>query len=86
MGAVIKNAADIEKRILAAAEVEFAARGFHETVVSDIASRANVGKGTVYRHFGNKEQLFVLIVEAGIKELLERIKESTKNLSSARKN
>jgi TetR/AcrR family fatty acid metabolism transcriptional regulator len=82
--AVIRDVDDIEKRILEAAEVEFAARGFHETVVSDIADQANVGKGTVYRHFGSKEQLFVLIVEAGIKELLERIKDAARNLSSAR--
>ncbi|MFW6388513.1 MAG: helix-turn-helix domain-containing protein, partial [Desulfohalobiaceae bacterium] len=39
----------IEERILQAAQAEFAKNGFHKTVVSDIASRAGVGKGTVYR-------------------------------------
>lgn len=40
-----------------AAEV-FADQGFRNTDVQVIADRAGVGKGTVYRYFGNKEDLF----------------------------
>ena len=36
----------------------FAELGFRGTDVQVIADRAGVGKGTVYRHFGNKEDLF----------------------------
>jgi AcrR family transcriptional regulator len=36
----------------------FAAEGFRHADVQVIADRAGVGKGTVYRHFGNKEELF----------------------------
>ncbi len=59
--------------ILDAAQHEFARRGFHDTVVSDVADRAGVGKGTVYRRFGNKAQLFGAIVRRGTEDLRERI-------------
>lgn len=36
----------------------FAELGFRATDVQMIADRAGVGKGTVYRHFGTKEELF----------------------------
>ena len=36
----------------------FAELGFRGTDVQVIADRAGVGKGTVYRYFGNKEELF----------------------------
>ncbi len=37
----------------------FAKEGFRNADVQVIADLAKVGKGTVYRHFGNKEQLFL---------------------------
>jgi TetR/AcrR family fatty acid metabolism transcriptional regulator len=61
------------QNILIAARKEFAKNGFHQTVVSDIASAAGVGKGTVYRHFGNKEQLFATLIKHGSYELRDRI-------------
>jgi AcrR family transcriptional regulator len=36
----------------------FAAQGFQGTDVQTIADKAGVGKGTVYRYFGDKESLF----------------------------
>lgn len=37
----------------------FAEEGFRNTDVQVIANLAKVGKGTVYRHFGNKQLLFL---------------------------
>ncbi|WP_433825987.1 TetR/AcrR family transcriptional regulator [Actinoplanes sp. CA-015351] len=42
--------------LLAAAEREFAARGL-DASVADIAARAGIGKGTVFRHFPTKDDL-----------------------------
>jgi AcrR family transcriptional regulator len=58
------------ERILAAAKEAFAAQG-GDTQMDDVAARAGVGVGTVYRHFPTKEALmgelvrqkFVLIAE-----------------------
>ena len=48
-----------EKRlaILSAALELFVARGFYGTTVPDIADRAGVGAGTIYRYFESKEAL-----------------------------
>ena len=46
---------DKREAILAAALELFVARGFHGTAVPEIAERAGVGAGTIYRHFASKE-------------------------------
>src|SRR5262249_3372197 len=43
--------------ILAAALELFAERGFHGTTVPEVAQKAKVGAGTVYRYFESKEAL-----------------------------
>jgi AcrR family transcriptional regulator len=59
-----------EKRdeILAAAEQEFARREFHQVLMDDVAARAGVGKGTLYRYFPTKEELFLAMVLRGLDE------------------
>jgi AcrR family transcriptional regulator len=47
--------------LLAAAEAEFAEKGL-EASVADIARRAGVAKGTIFRHFATKEDLIAAIV------------------------
>ena len=47
--------------LLAAAEEEFVERGI-EASIADIARRAGVAKGTVFRHFATKEELIAAIV------------------------
>jgi AcrR family transcriptional regulator len=49
--------------ILDAAVETFAAKGYAQTDVQEIADRVGIGKGTVYRHFGNKEALFLAAVK-----------------------
>lgn len=53
----IHSANDKREAILAAAVELFAERGFYGTTVPDIAGRANVGAGTIYRYFPSKEGL-----------------------------
>ncbi|WP_006242825.1 TetR/AcrR family transcriptional regulator [Mycolicibacterium tusciae] len=54
--------------LLAAAEDEFAARGL-DASVADIARRAGVAKGTVFRHFATKEELIAAVVARYVTEL-----------------
>ena len=49
--------------ILDAALACFSARGFHETSVDDIASRAGLSKGAIYWHFAGKRELFLALVD-----------------------
>jgi len=48
-----------EKRdaILKAAMKIFAAKGFSQTTISDIAEEAGIGKGTVYEYFKSKDEI-----------------------------
>lgn len=56
---VIELALNDDKReaILQAALALFSDRGFHGVAVPEIAKRAGVGAGTIYRHFESKEAI-----------------------------
>lgn len=62
-------------RILEAAEAVFAAKGSSAST-EEIAQKAGVGIGTVFRHFPTKEALLQAIIEA----LAERLTEETESL------
>ena len=47
-----------EKRILLAAEEIFSKYGYEKATLDEIISLADVGKGTVYKYYGNKERNF----------------------------
>ncbi len=38
-------------------------KGYYETTIEEIAARAGIGKGTVYLHFGSKDDLIVALIE-----------------------
>jgi AcrR family transcriptional regulator len=57
-------------RILAAASEAFAERGV-ETQMDDVAARAGLGVGTLYRHFATKEALMVALMERKFEQILE---------------
>ncbi len=50
-------------RVVAAAIEAFQTRSYGEVTVSDIAEAAQMGKGTVYRHFASKEDLLTAAIE-----------------------
>ena len=51
----------------------FVERGFHGTAVPDIADRAGVGAGTIYRYFASKEALVNEIYQQFKTELTSRV-------------
>jgi AcrR family transcriptional regulator len=51
------------RKLMAAAEAEFGAKGFHIASVSSITTRAGVGQGTFYLYFRTKEEIFVTLVK-----------------------
>ena len=64
-----------DMRILEAAEAIFSMYGYEKATLDEIIALADVGKGTVYKYFGNKEQLFYKLVaqkNAPFVELLQR--------------
>jgi AcrR family transcriptional regulator len=61
------------EKILSAAGRLFATHRFHEARMEDIASAAGVGKGTLYRYFKDKEELFLALLERAAVGLRQRI-------------
>jgi len=61
------------RRILLAAREVFARCGYAATRMSDIATAAGVGKGTLYEYFQGKEDLFCTLVVAVARESLESL-------------
>jgi AcrR family transcriptional regulator/multidrug efflux pump subunit AcrA (membrane-fusion protein) len=57
--------------LLDAAALIFARDGFAETDVQDIADTVGVSKGTVYRYFESKDELFLATVDRGLQQLCE---------------
>jgi len=54
--------------IRCAAEI-FSEREFHEVLTDDIAHRLGIGKGTIYRYFGSKEELYLAAIGEGLNGL-----------------
>lgn len=51
------------RNLLAAAEVEFGEKGFHNASISSITQRAGVAQGTFYLYYRSKEEIFRALVE-----------------------
>lgn len=67
---------DKRQRILLAAVKAFAEKGHEKATISEIASIAGVGEGTVYEYFKNKEDLLLSIPEERLQQHLDQLKET----------
>ena len=65
-------AVDRKQLILDAAAKSFSMFGYKATTMDQVAKIANVGKGTIYTFFKNKEELFYEIINQLIREMKER--------------
>lgn len=65
----------VEKReaILHAARNLLLGCGYAETSIDRVAQEANVGKPTVYSHFGSKKELFDAVVQVRVSEILDKV-------------
>lgn len=59
-----------DKILKAAAEV-FAEKGLERATIDDIAERVGMGKGTIYRRVGNKEELLTLLCRTAARQVSE---------------
>jgi len=58
-------------KLLNAARDMFAEKGFDSTTIDDITERADVGKGTFYYHFTDKQDLIGELIKRMMDELME---------------
>nr|WP_026065311.1 TetR/AcrR family transcriptional regulator [Amphibacillus jilinensis] len=66
---------DRKKQIVDAATNSFSLFGYKATTIDQIAKIANVGKGTIYTFYKNKEELFHEIISSLIKEMKDGVED-----------
>ena len=62
---------DRRTEIMEAVEKLFSSRHLHEVTLDDVAGKAGVGKGTIYRYFKDKDDLFFQTATSGFDHLCE---------------
>lgn len=63
----------LRQNILHAAEVIFTQHDYHEVLMEDVAQACGVGKGTLYRYFPSKHELYVAVMFEGIERLRDEL-------------
>lgn len=62
-----------DKRIMAAAEQVFSRKGYTQATLDEIIKIADTGKGTVYKYYKNKENLFYSLVMRKNEPFLQKL-------------
>lgn len=84
VGAILRNSKNTAKpdkeekirRIISAAEKEFALHGYAKAKVTEIAKKADVSEGTVYDYFKNKEELLLSVPVKRFRDHLNNMHEA----------
>jgi AcrR family transcriptional regulator len=69
--------------VLSAAGRLFRQEGFYATTMRDIAQESGVEAGSIYYHFQSKDQILNEVLDLGVRQLYEKVREITR---SARRN
>jgi AcrR family transcriptional regulator len=72
-------------KMLDAASRLFGSQRFHEVRMEDIAAEAAVGKGTIYRYFSDKEELYLALLERASSQVVSRIQHALRNSGGSRR-
>ncbi len=64
---------DKRLRLLKATEEVFSKRGYAQTTLDEIIGLADTGKGTLYKYFGNKDNLFYNLVHLKHTDLMDKM-------------
>lgn len=70
-----RDAIGTQDKILAAAQSEFARKGYDGARVDAIIARANISKNLLYHHFRSKEELYVKVLERTYESMRRRQEE-----------
>jgi AcrR family transcriptional regulator len=68
-----KKSEDTRAAILRCASEVFSERPYHEVLTDEISGRLRIGKGTLYRYFTSKEDLYFATLVDGLKGMQEAI-------------
>jgi TetR/AcrR family transcriptional regulator len=62
------------ERILDAAEIVFAERGFAGAAIRDIAARVELNPASLYNHFPGKQDLYEAVLDRGLQPIVELLR------------
>ena len=79
-----KKKQDKRARIINSAIIIFAEKGYHLGNMNDIATKANVAVGSIYRYFHNKEDLLIAIFEEKMGELILELENRIQKIEDPR--
>ena len=65
--------AERERQMLDSARAQFAARGYGDVTMDEVAAAVGVTKPLLYNYYGNKEQLFLACMEPAAEALLQSV-------------
>ncbi len=68
----MRNAAVTKANILKAAEEEFSAKGIYGARIEEIAKKSGSNKRMIYEYYGNKEDLYTVVLENAYRRLGEK--------------
>ena len=80
----MKQADLTHQRLVRAALELFTTQGYHSTTTPEIAKKAGVAEGTIYRHFQSKQQLLNELYRGGARWATKLVKESEASAPGAR--
>lgn len=69
------------KKILNAAREVFSEKGLDLTTIDDITERADVGKGTFYYHFAEKNELIAKLIDEIMRNLVQAIEQKCEGVT-----
>src|SRR3989304_912854 len=72
-------------RLVRAALELFTTQGYHVSTTPEIAAKAGVAEGTIYRHFASKEQLPNEVYRAGVRGFTTIVRETPARLPCAQR-
>lgn len=72
---ISRKRARTRAELLQAARQVFAARGFHEASIAEITQVADVGVGTFYLHFRDKDDAFNTLLDEGFRAIRDHVAE-----------
>lgn len=80
MIAVTKRSNNRNDALLDAGAELFSRLGFRETTIRDIANAAGMLPGSVYYHYGSKDDLLLTIYETGVERIIEEFRKAVSSV------
>ncbi len=74
----------LSEKMLEAAARLFGTQRFHEVRMEDIAAEAAVSKGTLYRYFQDKEEMYLALLARASRQLVQQLQAQVSQAEGAR--